>query len=471
MSLDLWSRRRFLRSAKIGGGALGVSHLASGFSRAIAEAASKPGGPSDGPRGACILLWMSGGPSQMETLDPKPDHANGGPTRSIATSVPGIHLAEHLPGVASRMDDIAIIRSMSTREGDHGRATRLMTGGHPVTGVGDTPHLGALLAHQLGRRRDREGLPGGDALPPHVSVLPTGFGEPGPGYLGPRFSPLVVGGGGSGGSSLTVEYLHSPNDPGTVRRRFELLEQLSRVSGATSGSSGGTVVPGGAGSIGTLPADDAAVAAFEANRRAAWRMIETGGGGAFDLDREPGVLRDAYGRTGFGQGCLLARRLVERGVRFVEVTLSATPASEATPASWDTHVDNFRSVGSLCRVLDPAWSTLVTDLRDRGMLDDTLVLWMGEFGRTPMINANGGRDHFPDAWSVAMAGGRVRGGQVVGRTSDDGTRVTDRPVNSRDLLATVLAAMGLDPGDEIDDGDRPRPVTADGARVIEELIG
>ena len=194
-------------------------------------------------------------------------------------------------------------------------------------------------------------------------------------------------------------------------------------------------------------------------------MVETQGEGAFKLDEEPAALRDAYGRSRFGQGCLLARRLVERGVPFVEVTLDASAAG-----SWDSHLNNFRTVSGMCEMLDPAWSTLLTDLRDRGLLDSTLVIWMGEFGRTPTINPNSGRDHFPDAWSVALAGAKVAGGQVIGSTSAGGQEVEERPVSSADLFATVFESMGIDSASENQMGDRPIPIV-DGGSPVKELLG
>ena len=387
---------------------------------------------------AVILLWMSGGPSQMETLDPKPGHRNGGPTRSIATAVPGIELAENLPGLAGVMDRVAIIRSMQTREGDHGRATQLLTTGHPVTGIADVPHLGSVMAERL----ESPSCP----LPPFASVTPVDFGRSGSGYLGPRYSPLVISGdnaSASGRAGLTIEHLHHPDGDAVAERRYAMLNSIGGLSHSAAAS----------------------VRAYQTNRDAAVAMVRSGGGGAFDLDDEATALRDAYGRNPFGQGCLLARRLVQRGVACVEVTLSAAAAG-----SWDSHTNNFATVSSLCETLDPAWSTLITDLTDRDMLDDTLVLWMGEFGRTPRINANGGRDHFPDAWSVAMAGGRVRGGQVIGRTSADGMRVTDRPVTAQSLMATSLAAIGIDPRDENESEERPRPLTPAGTEVIDEVM-
>jgi uncharacterized protein (DUF1501 family) len=183
-----------------------------------------------------------------------------------------------------------------------------------------------------------------------------------------------------------------------------------------------------------------------AGHRTAYRravaMMRSAAVKAFDLSDEPAKLRDSYGRNLFGQGCLLARRLVERGVPFVEVTLSGVPG--APGLGWDTHQNNFDAVKNLCGVLDPAWGTLVGDLKDKGLLDTTLIVWMGEFGRTPRINGSKGRDHWAKSWSVVLGGGGIKGGQVVGETSADGMEVKERPVSTADLLATVGSALGLD---------------------------
>jgi uncharacterized protein (DUF1501 family) len=188
-------------------------------------------------------------------------------------------------------------------------------------------------------------------------------------------------------------------------------------------------------------------------------MIETEARGAFRLEEEPAKLRDAYGRNRFGQGCLLARRLVERGVSFVEVTLDG----------WDTHSNNFEAVKALSQMLDPAFATLLADLKDRGMLGNTLVVWMGEFGRTPTINPQGGRDHFPLAWSTVLAGAGVKGGQAVGSTGKDGAAVTDGLVGVEDFLATVFTAVGVSPGNENFIDGRPIRLVK-GGRAIKELV-
>jgi uncharacterized protein (DUF1501 family) len=188
---------------------------------------------------------------------------------------------------------------------------------------------------------------------------------------------------------------------------------------------------------------------------------------AFDLDDEPAAVRDAYGRNRFGQGCLLARRLVERGVPFVEVTLGGVNS-----IGWDTHADNFHGVKTLSETLDPAWATLMNELQARRLLESTLIVWMGEFGRTPKINPNTGRDHYPNAWSTVLAGGGIRGGQVVGRTSPDGTTVEERKVSVPDLLATACQALGIDPMTQnVSNVGRPIRLVDPAAKVIEEIVG
>ncbi len=428
MSLN-FDRRQFAR--------LGFSASVAGVSGWLPRLAWAAQGKQ--PPKACILLWMSGGPSQLETLDPKPNHANGGATKAIETTVPGIHLSENLPGVAKQMKDIALIRSMKTREGDHGRATQLMlTGYRPMGGVIEYPVLGSLVASSL--QSEAKQLPG------FVSVAPFRAANLGSGFLGPKFAPLIVSGASNDPNTranLTVENLDAVGvTPDSLADRQRLLD----------------VVRGG------LSINSVSTAKHAAVYDSALRMIETRGEGAFELDEEPTELRDAYGRNRFGQGCLLARRLVERGVSCVEVTLDA-----ATNATWDSHVDNASTVASMCQILDPAWSTLITDLRTRQLLDSTLVVWMGEFGRTPKINSSRGRDHFPDAWSVALAGGGTVTGGVVGATTKDGMEVLDRPVSAADLFATVLSLLGIDPSASNQLGDRPIPMV-DGGTPIQELL-
>lgn len=388
---------------------------------------------------AFILLWMAGGPSQMETFDVKPGHPNGGPSKVIDTKTPGIQISEHLPGVAKQMNDLAIIRSLTTAEGDHDRATRLMLTGHRPGQEGvNYPSLGSLFAKQLG---DEE-----SDLPHYVSIAPMRFGDiGGPGFLGPNYAPLIVSGDSNdpeARANLSVENLKAPAGVSkeSMERRFKISKFLQDDFSKESNG----------------PSTRSHTSNFERARR----MIESNAKGAFKLDEETAALRDQYGRNRFGQGCLLARRLIERGVSFVEVTLDG----------WDTHTDNFNAVKRQCDTLDPAWSTLMTDLRDRGLLDSTLVVWMGEFGRTPKINATNGRDHFPVAWSTVMGGAGIKGGQAIGSTGKAGAEVVDRPVKITDLYATICAGIGVSPDHEnISPEGRPIPLVDRGGKVIEEI--
>lgn len=442
-----FSRRDLLRLAAQS--FAGIS--ASGWLPALAaQAASDPQ-----RKRACILLWMTGGPSQLDTFDPKPGHANGGPVKAIDTSVPGIQISEYLPNLAKQMQHVALVRSMSTKEGDHARATYLLRTGYLPQGPIHFPTMGSVLSKELGRH-DAE-------LPNYVSVSPYSFLSPGafgPGFLGPRYAPLVVGGSGAGvmnpagnrdyAQGLRVKNLGLPDNvtPKQADTRLSLLGDLERDFADRRG---------GVSAESHRDAYDRAV-----------RMMRSETVKAFNLDEEPAELRDAYGQNLFGQGCLLARRLVERGVPFIEVSLNQ---SGNRSFAWDTHADNFNSVKSLCDVLDPAWATLLSDLRDRGLLESTLIVWMGEFGRTPKINQNQGRDHFPTAWSTVLSGGGVNGGQVVGKTSADGMTVEDRPVTVPDLIATICKALAVDPlNQNMSDLGRPIRLADPDAKPIHEIV-
>jgi hypothetical protein len=438
------TRRQMFRLASLG--VLGAS--SSGWLQALAADAA------DDPRRrrACIVLWMSGGPSQLDTFDPKPGHANGGPLKAIETSVPGIRLGEHLPKIARQAEDLAIVRGMSTKEGDHSRATYNLRTGYLPQGPVRFPTLGSLVAKEL--EDESAELPGFVSIAPARGISPAAFG---PGFLGPRYAPLVVGeravGAGRPGSrAFRVEDLEPPSGIGRARadERLGLMDAFAHDFRGTR--------PG------------VAPASHEDAYLRAVRMMRSPAARAFDLDEEPDSVRDAYGRTPFGQGCLLARRLVERGVPFVEVTLSSVDGRNGL--GWDTHAQNFDAVKALCGVLDSAWATLMRDLRSRGLLDSTLIVWMGEFGRTPKINENAGRDHYPNAWTTVLAGGGLNGGRVVGDTGADGMEVRDRPVAVPDLLATVIKALGLDPmAQNISEEGRPIRLVDAKAKAIAEVLG
>ena len=413
----LRDRRAFLRTlppTMVGAGLLGWPE-----SLALAAAKNKT------RQRACILLWMAGGPSPYETFSPIEAHQNGGSTRSIATSVPGIRIAENLPHIASRMDDFALIRSLTSREGNHNRASFLLHTGYLPTPTVKYPAFGAVAAQQLGREE-------GD-LPAYVRIGSGGRLRVGGGLLGAQFDPFIH---------------RSPNkppgntEPTTDRRRYQrrlsLQAQLQKDQKLPIG----------------------AREAHQSTYDKASRMILSSEMQAFDLTSEADNVRSAYGDSDFGAGCLLARRLIESGVTFVEVNCRG----------WDTHQDNFAKTRQLTEQVDRPTAALIDDLKQRGLLESTLVVWMGEFGRTPKINARGGRDHYPRVFSAAIAGGGIGGGQVIGKVSEDGAEVADRPVSIPDLFQTFCRALVVDPESEsISSLGRPIKVVEEGA-PIEELF-
>ncbi|HYO24993.1 MAG TPA: DUF1501 domain-containing protein, partial [Lacipirellulaceae bacterium] len=413
-------RRDLLRT--MGAGLLGAT-CARWLPAMAAELASDPRRTRH-----CILLWMSGGPSQTDTFDMKPGHANGGEFREIPTRAAGLRFCEHLPKLAEHAERLAVVRSLSTKEGDHARGAQLVRTGHPPMGEVAYPSIACSLAKQLEDRRSAEAL----VLPSYVSVAPYDQVSPaafGPGFLGARYAPAVVGGSGAPGvrrgrgggfAELRLENLEPPGDvdPRQAARRLELWTSLERRF------------------LEQNQADS--FAAHHALYRKATAMMRPEVQAAFDLSQEPDDVRRKYGAGQFGQGCLLARRLVERGVPFVEVALG-------DGLGWDTHADNFNQLKRLCGELDAGWATLMTELAERGLLDSTTILWMGEFGRTPQINPQAGRDHFPGAWSCVFGGGGIAGGQAYGRTSADGTTVEEDPAAIGDVLATLSTALGVPP--------------------------
>ncbi len=429
LSTPALSRRELLKLSAAGV----VGYSMSGWLEALAkDTANHPQ-----RRRACIMLWMAGGPSQMDTFDLKPGHANGGEFKEIATSVPGIRISEHLPQLARRMQHLALIRSMRTRVADHAIGTFLMRTGHLPQGPVQYPAFGSLVSKELGSDES--------ALPNFVSIAPHPDGR-NPGFLGPRYAPLIIG-EGQGipyEQALRVPDI-TPGEGISVAQsdaRIRLLLDLQRDMVSRN--------------PGVSPQSHAS--AYDR----ALRLMRGEAAAAFNLDQEPSRLRDQYGRNFFGQGCLLARRLVERGVPFVEVTLDG----------WDTHSFNFPDVRARSGTLDPAWSTLIDDLRDRGLLDSTLIVWMGEFGRTPAINGGAGRDHFAHAWTTVLAGGGIRGGQAYGRTSADGSTVEEKPTNEKDFLATVCCALGIDyTRENMSNTGRPSRIVDFGAKAITEITG
>lgn len=409
-------RRDFLRV--VGAGAVGASL---GWTDRVGLAANTL--RREGKR--CVLLWMEGGPSQFETLDPKPA---AGSAASIATAVPGVHLSENLPEIAGVLDRAALVRSLTSKEGSHPRAQYLMHHGYLPMGGVKFPTLGSNVADQLGDAAAE--------LPSFVRIGGRGRTAGGAGLLGVDYDPLV---------------LNDPTQPprnarpmtgvARYRRRLGLLDRLETDFGAVEGAD--------------VVADHRRLVA------AASEMILSPGMDAFDIGQEPTAVRESYGEGRFAAGCLLARRLLESGVTFVEVTQNG----------WDTHQDNHKKVAENCAKVDRATAQLIRDLADRGMLDSTLVVWMGEFGRTPKVNPRGGRDHYPRAFSALLAGCGVTGGAVVGATDDEGSAVADRPVTPKDLYQTIYRALGIDAEYEnVSLTGRPIKLVDEGA-AVDELFG
>lgn len=409
-------RRDFLKAISCAGAAAGTLSWHDMMSLEAAELRRK--GMS------CILLWMAGGPSQFETFSPKPGHENGGETRAISTSVTGIEIAESLPETAKAMDDICLIRSMNSREGSHPRATYLMHTGYLPTASLKHPTIGSNVAHQIGDA---------DLDLPSFVRIGGGRGLSGAGLLGVEFDPFVMQNAQRPPDNTSI-----PTTEGRYRRRLGLLGKLEQEYAANGGEQ-------------------------EVNDQKkvydkAAKLVLSPRMDAFDITREPSRVREAYGDSPFATGCLLARRLVENGVTFVEVTHNG----------WDTHQDNFERVPELCQQIDRPYSQLLRDLRERGMLDNTLVVWAGEFGRTPRINARGGRDHYPRAFNVALSGGGVKGGQVIGTTDAGGVGVSERPVGVGDLLRTICHSLKVDADHEhMSSIGRPIKIVDDGEVVNE----
>lgn len=419
---EVVNRRGFLRHVAVGTAGLGMLGWMDAVRLNAAELRK---------RGlSCILLFMRGGPSQFETFDPKPGTDTGGPTKAIPTAVSGIEIAEHWPKVAQQMSDIALIRSMTSREGNHQRAVYQLHTGYQPSGSIKHPSLGAIAANEIGN-------PDFD-LPSYVSIGPGGLGDGlGAGYLGTAFSPFIV----ANPTQMPQNVLLPPGmDPKRLQRRMGLMGKLERDFAEAGGKQ-----------------------LVEDHRnlyKAATQMVLSPRIKAFDLNQEKDAVRDRYGRSTFGQGCLLARRLVETGVTFVEVGHNG----------WDTHDNNFDRVKNLAGEVDTAFATLVQELKERGQLDQTLIIWMGEFGRTPNINARTGRDHYPRAFSAALAGGGIKGGQVIGKTDRLGRAVVERPVEVTDLFCTFCQALQINPRKENLSGvGRPMKIV-DGGQPVKELF-
>ncbi len=394
---------------------------------------------------SCILIWLDGGPSHLETFDTKPNAPEEvrGPLGTITTSVSGIRIGECLERTAKIMDKLTIIRSMTSPLGEHNFGSHYMMTGYKPSPALEYPTFGATLAHVRNQS---------SVLPPNIAVPNFSNNVTANGYLPTATAPFSVG-GNPGRADFKVRDLdfYQGLDLTRLDRRRQIVRALDEFS----------------------LTKDAGVASSDPALEQAYNLIASREAkGAFKLSEEPSSVQERYGRGGgnsIGQSCLLARRLVERGVPFVTVNSTG----------WDTHQNILQlkkryptDRNAHLPSLDRALSGLISDLSDRNMLDETLVVVMGEFGRTPKINSAGGRDHWPNVFSMALAGGGVRGGQVIGSSDALGELPKDNPVTPSDLAATIYTLLGVDPARELHTSDgRPVRIAPDGAKVIRELIG
>jgi hypothetical protein len=407
-SCDGFSRRDFLR---VGGlAALGLA--LPGFLKLQHALANEPG-RTGGKAKHCILMWMQGGPSHHDTFDPKPEAPVEvrGEFNTIPTTLPGLRIAEHLPLLARHTDKFSIIRGHDPKNGSHGVADHLMMSGHKFNASLPFPCYGSVTAKergynngmfpfvQLGRSIDRR-FNGGIA-----------------GFLGDQFNAFEVQ-EDPNAPAFKVRDLSIGTDAERARleRRYSMLSDLDKYQEAVEGRAGN-------------------VQARDVFYEKAHSLITSPEAkSAFDIEQEPDRVREAYGRNMFGQSCLLARRLIEAGVHFVTVT----------DGGWDTHQNNFKTLKERkLPPLDRGYSALLQDLDQRGLLDETLVVWFGDFGRTPKVNPSAGRDHWATAGVACMGGGGVKRGQVVGCTNALGEFVTDSPVSPQDLAATIYHSLGI----------------------------
>jgi uncharacterized protein (DUF1501 family) len=411
------------RSALQLGGALGAAWLTP-LARLLAEDTLRP--KCQLPPRSLIVLWLAGGPSQLETFDPHQGKRISGDTRAIKTAVPGIELGEGLVRTAERMESIALVRSVVSKEGDHERGTYAVKTGYRPDPTAVHPSIGAILCHEL----PHEQLD----IPRHISILSGQWPARG-GFLGNSFDAFRVG-----DPAQRIADVSSHASELRYQRRLDDLDVLERHFAT--------------GRRALVAATGHREAIADARRLMTSEQLK-----AFDVAEEHPATRAAYGSTPFGRGCLAARRLVDLGVRCVEVTL----------AGWDSHANNHEVQSRLTSIVDPALAALIDDLKLHETWNQTLVLVAGEFGRTPSINRLGGRDHWPHGFSVALAGGAIRGGTVVGATDPDGGREVQDPRPVADIHATLLAALGLDPARELI-SPAGRALKLSEGRPIDELL-
>lgn len=362
----------------------------------------------------CILLWMQGGPSHLDIFDPKPDAPAEvrGEFGVIDTNLPGVKVCEHLPRLAKQLDKYSIIRGCDPQNGSHGVADHLMMSGHKFNPSLAFPCYGSVVAKERGYRQ---------GMFPFVQLgraIDRRFNGGVPGFLGDEYSAFEVGDDPSQTNFRVRDLsLAQSTDAKRLERRQSMLSDLEKHQKAVETQASG------------------AVQARDAFYEKAFGLITSPAAKrAFDLGQEADKLRDDYGRNSFGQSCLLARRLLEGGVQFVTIT----------DGGWDTHQNNFKSLKErLLPRIDQGYSALLRDLDVRGMLDNTLVVWMGDFGRTPKVNSAAGRDHWSTASVVTMGGGGIKRGEIVGRTNALAEFVVDNPVTPQDIAATIYHAVGV----------------------------
>lgn len=387
------SRRHWLQAASFAGASCGIAPW---WTKLLAESSAKTKAK------ACILIFLEGGPSQIDTFDPKPGTPTGGPVEAIDTKLPDVKFSQYVPKLAAIADKLAVIRTLHSSEGDHDRAQSLLHTGYAPTPRLQYPALGATVAKNF------------DDPEAEVPAYVTFGSSPAAGILGPKFGPMVVSDANNPAPALSLPEGFAET---RIERRLAVLEQFNQQFGHAFRTN--------------LGSDLTALA------RRADRMRKSPVFKPYDVAGEEPETYERYGGGAndfLTRSMVAARRLVEAGVKFVEIQYGG----------WDTHGDNFNQTQALCTPLDAALSSLIADLEERGLLDQTLVACFGEFGRTPQINGDNGRDHFPDVFSALLAGGGVKIGQVLGTSSDDGLTVQDRPVSVPDFHATLFTALGLD---------------------------
>ena len=377
-----------------------------------------------------ILLWLAGGSSQLETWDPKPGASTGGPFRSIPTDVPGLHISELMPEMAKRMTTTCVLRGLNTKNGDHVAASKIMMRGRRDEAGLRYPDLGAVLARELGRADSK--------IPDYVTFYSQTEGRnfaPGDaGFLGARYAPMELTTGTAPDFLRRLDGISDADHKERADLRDLLSQQFAR----------GREVPAVAGHN-------------EAYERVRGLMASEA---LFDVTREPRAVRDRYGPTQFGEQVLVARRLAEAGVPFVRVAR----------AWWDSHGQNFETHQEMVPELDRVMAALLDDLRDRGLSNDVMVVTLAEFGRTPVINASLGRDHFASAWSMTLTGAGVRGGAVYGKTDDKGMTVVDGQMGPAEVFATIYAALGVNPHKNYHVGPRPVPLVEPGTEPVRQVL-